>query len=126
MVIERRVVAEAPPDTVTGETVSNQNEQQETKWTGCLLTYKYRSQIVSLCMSECLYLPTFPFMQIDWGDLCSSVEEVNFGTTVEQGMDWESGKEVMHKHLVLYHCIVTIACDCINTHAHTTLQKRIS
>ncbi|MCJ8738544.1 hypothetical protein PDJAM_G00037010 [Pangasius djambal] len=53
-VIERPVVEEAPPDTVTEET-------------------------------------------IDWGDLCSSAEEVNFGTTAEEGVDWGitlgSGKE---------------------------------
>lgn len=38
------------------------------------------------------------FIQIDWGDLCSSVEKVNFGTTVEEGVDWgitlDSGKKV--------------------------------
>ncbi|XP_026770410.2 CDK5 regulatory subunit-associated protein 3 isoform X2 [Pangasianodon hypophthalmus] len=53
-VIERPVVEEAPPDTVTEET-------------------------------------------IDWGNLCSGAEEVNFGTTAEEGVDWgitlESGKE---------------------------------
>lgn len=41
-----------------------------------------------------------PFIQIDWGDLCSGAEEVNVETTVEEGVDWgislESGKEVMH------------------------------
>ncbi|KAF5906349.1 CDK5 regulatory subunit-associated protein 3, partial [Clarias magur] len=53
-VIERPVVEDAPPDTVTDE-------------------------------------------MIDWGDLCSGVEEVSFGTTGEEGVDWgvtlESGKE---------------------------------
>lgn len=45
-----------------------------------------------------------PFIQIDWGDLCSGAEEVNSGTTVEEGVDWgitpESGKEVMQKQLL--------------------------
>lgn len=54
-------------------------------------------------MCACLYLLMLSFKQIDWGDLCSNAEEVNFGTKVEEGVDWgitlESGKEVMHKQL---------------------------
>lgn len=60
-----------------------------------------------------------PFIQIDWGDLCSSVEEVNLETTVEEGVNWgitlESGKEVMHKQLFFFFfSLNTSTCDCTN------------
>lgn len=64
-----------------------------------------------MCTRVGLYLLMLPFIQIDWGDLCSGVEEVSFETTGEEGVDWgvtlESGKEVMHKQPIH-------ACECIN------------
>lgn len=47
----------------------------------------------------------FHFIKIDWGDICSSVEEVNVGTKAEE-VDWgitlDSGKKVIHKQYSVY------------------------
>lgn len=73
------------------------------RWFACLC--------VRMC--ACLYLHMLPFIQIDWGDMCSGAEEVNIESTVEEEVDWgisvESGKEVTQSHSVsLTHLHVTV------------------
>lgn len=73
---------EAPPDVVTEETVSVLIWLHE-------LSFKHLSTIYHSC-----------FVQIDWGDLGDGADtkEVNFGISVEDGVDFgislESGTEV--------------------------------